>query len=106
MAMTGVILVTPEQLNNAASAFKSQGENVRRITSQMISIADRVCGQWEGEASQAYHTKFHGLEDDIQRMINMITEHVDDLMEMSRIYSDAETQNLSDIETLSSDVIV
>lgn len=39
-------------------------------------------------------------------MNRMIQEHVQDLQEMANAYTQAETQNLSDIEGLSSDVII
>lgn len=47
-----------------------------------------------------------GLQDDIERIHAMIQEHVTDLNEMAKTYSSATAGNLTEIEGLSSDVIV
>jgi hypothetical protein len=39
-------------------------------------------------------------------MINMVTEHVNDLNDMARSYQEAESKNVEEAGTLSGDVIV
>lgn len=104
--MNGTLKVTPEKLTAAAQEFQTQGNSVSSLTSEMMNLVTSLSTIWEGEAGQAYITKFKGLEDDIQLMIRMINEHVTDLNEMARQYQDAETTILDEINTLSSDVIV
>ena len=58
------------------------------------------------QIANAYVTKFKGLENDIQMLVKMIQEHSTDLEEMARAYEEAENQNMEEISSLSSDVIV
>jgi len=104
--MSGQILVTVEELMNTSNEFNAQGSQIASLASDMVNTVTSLSSSWEGEASQAYVTKFKGLEDDIQKMLRMVNEHVKDLQEMAVQYQSVEQQNLNDIETLSSDVIV
>ena len=80
--MEGYLKVTPEQLLKAADTFAQAGQSVAGLTSEMMSIINSLKGIWQGEAAESYMGKFSGLEDDIMRINNMITEHVNDLNEM------------------------
>lgn len=104
--MQGQILVTPEELVGTATEFQTQGGKIQELTGQMMTIVTGLSSSWEGEASNAYIQKFKGLDDDIQKMIRMINEHVQDLQDMAEIYSRAEEGNIEDISGLVSDVIV
>ncbi len=104
--MDGIIKVAPEQLRTTAGEFNSQGQQVSTITGEMMNLVTGLTAVWEGEAAQTYITKFRGLEDDIQKMCRMITEHVNDLNDMAERYSTAEIQANDLANNLSSDVIV
>lgn len=104
--MTGILKVTPEQLISTANEFQSIGTTVRNLTAEMTNIVTGLSNIWEGEAATAYVAKFNGLQDDIERLHAMITEHVTDLNDMANVYSTAENTELDEIATLSSDVIV
>ena len=58
------------------------------------------------DAGTAYVSKFSGLSDDIQRITNMINEHVEDLNEMAQTYITTEAQIEEMTQSLSADVIV
>lgn len=104
--MEGILRVSPEQLTSTATEFSACGTTVRNITSAMTDIVSGLSSAWAGEDATAYIAKFNGLQDDIGRIHAMIQEHVTDLTEMARIYSGTTSANLTDIEGLSSDVIV
>ncbi len=104
--MEGILKVSPEQLVSTASEFSGKGTQIGNLTTEMTNRVSALAGSWEGEAATAYINKFNGLQDDIQKMIAMVQEHSKDLNEMAEIYRSAESQNLSDFEALSSDVIV
>ncbi len=103
--MQGQILVTNEELSTTANDFNQKGQDIRNYMNQMMSRVDSLSGSWEGEAAEAYKRKFKSLEDDIQRMLSMINEHVNDLNEMAGVYKSVEDQNLEAINTLAEDVI-
>lgn len=103
--MEGTIRVAPEKLAATAEEFSSQGNAVRALTEQMMGIVTNLCSAWEGEASTAYITKFKGLEDDMGRLIGMITEHSTDLQEMARVYTEGEQKNAEIANSLSDQII-
>lgn len=104
--MEGNIIVTTEQLTSTAEEFSAQGTVISNLTTEMVQKVTALSSAWEGEAATAYINKFNSLEDDIQKMIRMINEHVQDLNEMANAYRQVEDANLEDINGLSSDVII
>lgn len=104
--MEGILKVSPEQLTSTAQEFGSYGTSIRNITTEMTSIVTGLSSVWAGEDATAYIAKFNGLQDDIERIHAMIQEHATDLNEMAKTYSGAMTGNITEIEGLSSDVII
>ena len=97
--------VNAQELFMTADSFESNGRNVANLTCGMLNLVNGLSGIWEGEAAQAFISKFNGLEDDIQRMVNMISEHVSDLREMGQNYTEAENLSTDATESLLVDVI-
>ncbi len=105
--MANIIKVSTEKLVSTASAFQGTGNTIRNLTAQMTELVTGLSGSvWTGDAAEAYIAKFKGLQDDIEKMNKMITEHVSDLNEIAREYDSAEGTSTSQINTLSSDVII
>lgn len=104
--MSNHLKVTPAELKSTATSLSSTGNEVKTITAQMVATIDSISGVlWSGEAANAYKTKFKGLQDDINRMVSMINEHVNDLNTMAGEYETAENANIQISGSLSSDVI-
>lgn len=104
--MEGTLRVTPEQLESAAGEFSNKATTVGTLTSNMMDLVNNLNSSWEGEAATAYTSRFNQLEDDIQKMIAMVQEHSNDLIEMAQVYREAETANTEEAEALAGDVIV
>ena len=102
--MEGYLKVTPEQLMQAADAFAEAGQSIASLTTEMMSIVNSLKGIWQGEAAESYTGRFNDLEDDIQRINGMITEHVNDLNEMARTYQAAEDASAQESAALLSDI--
>ena len=98
--MTGTLKVSPDVLKSTATAFNSSNQQIKNTTGQMMQLITSTCAKWEGEASRAYLNKFKGLEDDIQRMYNLIREHVEDLQQMANEYTQAENADIQLINSL------
>lgn len=98
--------VSAKDLISTSESFRGNGSQVASLTGEMMNLAKGLSGIWQGEASNAFITKFSGLEDDMQKMVAMINEHVDDLQSMAANYDSAESEALQATEILSSDVIV
>jgi WXG100 family type VII secretion target len=105
--MTGTLKVTPQELKNTASSFKSTGDQVKKLTQQMTDLVNSLTGSvWSGDAASAYTKKFKGLQNDITRMQKMINEHVTDLNAMAAEYDKTEKANQALANALAADVIV
>ena len=98
--------VSANVLINTSESFRGNGNQVASLTGEMMNLAKGLSGIWQGEAANAYISKFSGLEDDMQKMVAMINEHVDDLQSMATNYESAESEALQATEVLSSDVII
>lgn len=103
--MEGTLKVTPEQLISTANEFSSCGSTIRSITANMTDTVNGLSSAFAGDDASAYIAKFKGLQDDIERLHGMIQEHVTDLNEMAKNFTSAVTENTSEIDSLSSDVI-
>lgn len=105
--MTGTLKVSTGELTRTATSFQAAGNNIKTLTNQMTSTVKSLTGNvWTSDAASAYLKKFDGLQDDINKMIGMVNEHVKDLQEMAKEYEKAEEANLSAANALSADVIV
>lgn len=103
--MEGFLKVDPQKLISTADEFNTTGGQVKGLTDQMITIIDSLKSAWEGEAATTYNTRFHALQDDMDKMYRMIQEHVKDLNEMAQQYMSAENANIDTGSSLADDVI-
>lgn len=104
--MTGTLKVEPSRLKSTASNFQSTGQHIQRMTQTMTNIVNQLSGSiWSGEAADAYKRKFGQLQDDINRMVKMINEHVTDLNAMASEYERVENTNKNLANSLKGDVI-
>lgn len=104
--MAATIKVTTAKLRSTAAAFNSDGNAIKKLTSEMTREVNQLSGKvWSGEAANAYKKKFNGLQDDINRMVKMINEHVSDLNAMAKVYENADTQAKSVANSLNDNVI-
>ena len=104
--MADYLKVTPEKLNAVSSELEGEGTTMKGCTDRMVSLVNEISGEvWSGDAATAYKAKFTGLQDDMDTLYRMITEHVNDLQEMATHYSEAETANQKVAANLSSEII-
>ena len=101
-----VLRVDPQVLISTADEFQSSGSQISVLTEEMMALVTGLSALWEGEAAALYIAKFSALEDDIQKMIAMIAEHVSDLQEMAQTYIGAETTSTEYAESQVGDVII
>ena len=99
--MEGHIIVTTQELMNASSEFQTRNTSINDVTGQMLNLARGLNSQWEGESATAYINRFNELEDDMQMINKMITEHVNDLQEMAVAYENTEkaVANVTQVNT-------
>ena len=95
--MEGILKVTPSVLRNKAGEFESVRGSVMSLIDTMTAKVNGLSSTWQSEAYTAYKNAYAGLEDDIQRLNRMISEHVKDLNEIAELYdkADVEAQNVA-----------
>ena len=98
--------VNAQDLINTAELFGESGGRIADITGDMMSLITNLSGVWTGSTSEYYVGKFAALDDDIGRMLGMISEHVSDLKEMAKNYVVAELVGSDLTDCLSTDVII
>lgn len=89
--MDAKLLVTPEQLSQTASAFGTSATQVKALHDSMIQKVNNLSNVWIGAAADTYRSKFSALQKSMDKINQMITEHVTDLNSMADEYSAAET---------------
>ncbi|MCQ2498901.1 MAG: WXG100 family type VII secretion target [Lachnospiraceae bacterium] len=103
--MEGILRVTPEKLKGAAGEFSGTSNTIKAITDEMMAVINSLKGSWQGEASEAYTSRFNQLQDDMDRIYRMVNEHVKDLNDMADEYIKAENMNVETGNALKGDVI-
>lgn len=96
--MEGTLLVTPQELQNAAGEFSALATQVNALHQSMLGKVRSL--SWEGEAAGTYKAKFNALEASMTRINAMIQEHVRDLNDMAGQYISAEKAAQSTAEGL------
>lgn len=93
MAITGTLRVTPEKMISISGQFGESNAQVKSLTDQMLNIATALKNTWGGEAATTFYGKVNGLQPDMNKLYKMVKEHTDDLMEMAKLYQEAEQRN-------------
>ena len=94
------LIVTPEQLQAAASAFQTEAGIVKAQHDAMLSKVRSLSGAWSGDAASSYTSKFSALEKSMNTINNMITEHVRDLNAIAEDYIKTESEATAIAEEL------
>ncbi len=91
--MDGILKVTPETLKSTAGEFQSTNGQLKSTTDEMVNLINGMKVIWEGTAAETFISKVRGLQPDMNKIHNMISEHVKDLTEMADTYMKAEQTN-------------
>ncbi len=96
----GTLLVTPEVLQQKSQTFRSMAVQVKALHDDMIQRTNATAAGWEGNAAEAYRSKFASLQSAMDTINRMIVEHSTDLEAMAQTYLDAENQAMSQVDAL------
>ena len=99
--MADRILVSTQDLVNAANEFQNRSTNINNATTEMLNLARGLNSQWEGTAAEGFVSRFNELEDDMAMVKNMITANVKKLEEIASTYEKGEQEaaNLTQLNT-------
>ena len=103
--MTGTLKVKPQNLISASTEFNNSASRMQTITGEMMSIVRSTTGAWQGEAQSTYNNSFNQLDDDMQKLYRLVSEHSTDLNDMAQEYIRVENLNQQAAAALPKDVL-
>ena len=80
----------PAQLMNAASRMDGLADQYMTAYKKLYSTIDTAYGAWKGGDSDAFYQKAQELQDDFNRMYNLLKGAANDLRESSEKYSETQ----------------
>ena len=89
--MAGQIRITPDQMRDRATQYRTEASNVGDVIQHMDSLLQALQEEWEGSAAQAYSSRFQELRPGFVKAQDLITEIAQSL--------DATAQSLEDTES-------
>lgn len=96
---------TPAQLRTQGTRIQQNGEDIASKMEQMIAIVNEIGGTtWSGDAATAYKQKFSEMQDDANRMKELLIDANERLDNIATQYEQAEEANASVARSLQSDI--
>lgn len=100
MAITGTLMVTPEQLKTQSDAVENSRRQMQGHFDDLKRLIDGSSGFWIGEGGEAHRKLYLSQAGKIEEMLARYREHVQDLQIMAGVYQEAETTAMSKAEML------
>lgn len=95
--MSGVIRVTPEQLEQRSTEYLREGENIQEVIGKLDSLRNVLESEWEGQASQAFIGQYEELKPSFLKMKELVDEISRQLQQTAGILRDTDQQIASQI---------
>ena len=98
MAITGRLLVTPEELSTQSGQVRNASGELKTCFDQLKNLISDSAYYWKGEAAEAHRENYNKNQNTIDEIIARYNEHVKDLEVMAGVYREAEAAaaNLAD----------
>jgi WXG100 family type VII secretion target len=79
--MDGQIRITPQQMNDRAKQFYTEGENFEHVVTNMTNLVNYLQEEWEGQSSASFKTQFESFTpgfNSVKELINDIAKQLID----------------------------
>ncbi len=98
-----ILKVTPEEVSTKAGEIDSQKALMDTYLSDMQGKINQLQDAWNSPSGQEYYTKYTTLSKQIQAALDDLAQHVTNLREAAAKYEEAENQQKSLVEGLSTE---
>ena len=88
--MADVLKVTPEELRNTASQFKTYQGNLQTAYLQMSDAVRSLDTTWNGDASEQFKAQFDAMYKNLSQTEQKMTDAVDELTKAAGVYEEVE----------------
>ncbi len=95
-----VLKVTPEELRNTATQFKSNLQKMQTAYLQMSDAVRSLDTSWNGDASEQFKTQFDNMYKNLSQTEDKMNDAVDELTKAAGIYEQVENSNKSQMASL------
>ena len=95
-----VLKVTPEELRNTATQFKSNLQKMQTAYLQMSDAVRNLDTSWNGDASEQVKTQFDNMYKNLSQTEDKMNDAVDELTKAAGIYEQVENSNKSQMASL------
>ena len=90
--MSGVIRVTPEELEQRSSEYLIEGENIQEVIAKLDNLRNALESEWEGQASQAFISQYEELKPSFIRMKELVDDISSQLRQTAGILRDTDQE--------------
>lgn len=100
------ILVDTELLKRESEIVEASIYRLKEINGELDAIVNGISDYWVGDGADAHIKAYKKMTENTEEVYARLHEHVVDLQEMAGIYEKAENDNITEIDSLPSDLIV
>lgn len=97
------IVASASQLRSASSTMEQIASQYQTAYQGLINAAHNIGSGWTGEDNQAFIAKVESLQDDFQRMYQLLSGCSNDLLDSATTYEKAQQTVATQAQSLASD---
>jgi WXG100 family type VII secretion target len=98
--------VTPESLLTTSDAVSKRINSMSKYFDHIYSVVNQSESYWVGDAGDLHRKLFQDMKPGADEIFLRLKEHVRELQEMARVYTDTEKSITAALEELPTDVII
>lgn len=88
--MAGQIRITPEQMRERATQYRTEADTVNGVISKMDSLLGQLQSEWEGASSESYAARYQELKPGFVKAEELIREIAAALDSTARIIEETD----------------
>ncbi|MCI5598263.1 MAG: WXG100 family type VII secretion target [Ruminococcus sp.] len=89
--MANQIRITPDQMRGRASEYRTQASNVESVITKLDNLLQNLQGEWEGQASESYASRYQQLRPGFVKAQELINEIASALDSTANIVEETDT---------------
>ena len=93
-----------QDLRQEASQFQTHADNLSTLAQRMFDLVGSTTGVWNGRDQQTYARQFEGLQDDMSKLFEMVSQYCTDLNDIATSYQTATDENVTIASSLQTDI--
>ena len=98
--MADVLKVTPDELRNAATQFKTYQGQMQTAYLTMSDAVRSLDTTWNGDASEQFKAQFDAMYKNLSQTEEKMTDAIDELTKAAGVYDEVEASIKGQVEAL------